>query len=208
VQTGRGLPCVCPFASTIGVVSLTIARWPLSGTQLRHRGPATYTTRWDATPQDGADRRSAKNADAPMDQSREAHLAERSLHSPEGSQSAAGCAADWPPSGAATRADTAMMEGRGTRPLRAGCPGSLALRGPRPARRGRELEPVGDGLGRLRPPAGRQSGARSGRRSLTAAPAAPPLQAGGVGGQWGCRGSQRFRECPPTGSQLGRSPAT
>jgi hypothetical protein len=33
---------------------------------------------------DGADRRSAKNADAPMDQSREAHLAAWLLHSPEG----------------------------------------------------------------------------------------------------------------------------
>jgi hypothetical protein len=32
----------------------------------------------------GADRRSAKNASAGMNQSREAHLAERSLHSPEG----------------------------------------------------------------------------------------------------------------------------
>jgi len=32
----------------------------------------------------GADRRSAKNADRPLNQSREAHLAERSLHSPEG----------------------------------------------------------------------------------------------------------------------------
>jgi hypothetical protein len=31
------------------VVSLTIARWPLQREQLRHRGPATYTTRWDAT---------------------------------------------------------------------------------------------------------------------------------------------------------------
>jgi hypothetical protein len=32
----------------------------------------------------GADRRSAKNADAPMNESREAHLAVRPLHSPEG----------------------------------------------------------------------------------------------------------------------------
>jgi hypothetical protein len=32
----------------------------------------------------GADRRSAKNADAPLNQSREAHLAARPLHSPEG----------------------------------------------------------------------------------------------------------------------------
>jgi hypothetical protein len=33
---------------------------------------------------DGADRKSAKNADAPMDQSREAHLAAWLLHSPKG----------------------------------------------------------------------------------------------------------------------------
>jgi len=47
----------------------------------------------------GADRRSAKNAAAPMDQSREALLAARPLHSPEGGQSAAVFAADWPPEG-------------------------------------------------------------------------------------------------------------
>jgi hypothetical protein len=47
----------------------------------------------------GADRRSAKNASAGMNQSREAHLAERSLHSPEGGQSAAKPAADWPHEG-------------------------------------------------------------------------------------------------------------
>jgi hypothetical protein len=34
-----------------------------------------------------------------MNQSREAHLAERSLHSPEGGQSAAVFAADWPHEG-------------------------------------------------------------------------------------------------------------
>ena len=45
----KGHRALCPFASTIAVVSLTIARWPLSVGQLRHRGPATYTTRWDAT---------------------------------------------------------------------------------------------------------------------------------------------------------------
>ena len=32
-----------PFASTIGLVSLTIARWPLCWTRLRRRGPTTYT---------------------------------------------------------------------------------------------------------------------------------------------------------------------
>jgi hypothetical protein len=31
------------------VVSLTIARWPLQREHQRYRGPATYTTRWDAT---------------------------------------------------------------------------------------------------------------------------------------------------------------
>jgi hypothetical protein len=46
VESHRGL---CPFARTIGLVSLTIARWPLQREQLRRRGPATYTTRWDAT---------------------------------------------------------------------------------------------------------------------------------------------------------------
>ncbi len=48
----------------------------------------------------GADRRSAKNAAAPMDQSREAHHSARPHHSPEGGQSPAGFAGDWPPSGA------------------------------------------------------------------------------------------------------------
>jgi hypothetical protein len=47
----KGHRALCPFARTIGVVSLTIARWPLCCTQLRHQRPATtYTTRWDATP--------------------------------------------------------------------------------------------------------------------------------------------------------------
>ena len=48
----------------------------------------------------GAGRRSAKIASAGMNQSREAHLAARSLHSPEGGQSAAVFAADWPHEGA------------------------------------------------------------------------------------------------------------
>ena len=48
----------------------------------------------------GADRRSAKNADRPLNQSREAHLAAWPLHSPEGGQSAAVFAADWPHEGA------------------------------------------------------------------------------------------------------------
>jgi hypothetical protein len=39
---------VCPFASTIGVVSLTIARWPLCCGD-NTVAVATYTTRWDAT---------------------------------------------------------------------------------------------------------------------------------------------------------------
>ena len=53
----------------------------------------------------GADRRSAKNASAGMNQLREAHLAERSLHSPEGGQSAAVFAADWPHEGGLTSTD-------------------------------------------------------------------------------------------------------
>ena len=48
----------------------------------------------------GADRRSAKNADRPMNQSREAHHSAWPLHSPEGGQSAAVFAADWPHEGA------------------------------------------------------------------------------------------------------------
>jgi hypothetical protein len=47
---------------------------PLGGKQDRHVIAAAG----------GADRRSAKNASAGMNQSREAHLAERSLHSPAG----------------------------------------------------------------------------------------------------------------------------
>jgi hypothetical protein len=47
----------------------------------------------------GAGRRSAKNAAAPMDPSREAHHPARPLHSPEGGQSAAQTAADWPHEG-------------------------------------------------------------------------------------------------------------
>jgi hypothetical protein len=47
----------------------------------------------------GADRRSAKNADRPLNQSREALLAAWPLHSPEGGQSAAVVAADWPHEG-------------------------------------------------------------------------------------------------------------
>jgi hypothetical protein len=46
----KGHRALCPFARTIAVVSLTIARWPLRGEQLPHQGPATYTTQWDATP--------------------------------------------------------------------------------------------------------------------------------------------------------------
>ena len=53
----------------------------------------------------GAGRRSAKNADRPLDQSREALLAAWPLHSPEGGQSAAVVAADWPHEGALTSID-------------------------------------------------------------------------------------------------------
>jgi hypothetical protein len=48
LQQGRpikGHRALCPFTSTIGLVSLTIARWPLQSAHLRRRGPATYTTR-------------------------------------------------------------------------------------------------------------------------------------------------------------------
>jgi hypothetical protein len=48
----------------------------------------------------GAGRRPAQGADAPLNQSREALLAARPLHSPEGGQSAAVCGADWPHEGA------------------------------------------------------------------------------------------------------------
>jgi len=48
----------------------------------------------------GADRRSAKNAAAPINQSREAHHSARPHHSPKGGQSAAVFAADWPHEGA------------------------------------------------------------------------------------------------------------
>jgi hypothetical protein len=41
-----------------------------------------------------------------MNQLREAHLAARPLHSPEGGQSAAGFAADWPPEGDLTSSNT------------------------------------------------------------------------------------------------------
>jgi hypothetical protein len=40
-----------------------------------------------------------EGADAPMNQSREAHHSARPLHSPEGGQSAAQPAADWPHEG-------------------------------------------------------------------------------------------------------------
>jgi hypothetical protein len=45
----KGHRALCPFASTIGLVSLTIARWPLQSQHLRRRSSATYTTQWDAT---------------------------------------------------------------------------------------------------------------------------------------------------------------
>jgi hypothetical protein len=47
-----------------------------------------------------------EGADAPIDQSREALLAARPLHSPEGGQSAAKTAADWPPEGDMTSSNT------------------------------------------------------------------------------------------------------
>jgi hypothetical protein len=62
--------------------------------------PSVNQSRPEIAAGGGADRRSAKIASAGMNQSREAHLAERSLHSPEGGQSAAVFAADWPHKGA------------------------------------------------------------------------------------------------------------
>ena len=44
----KGHRAWCPFASTIGLVSLTIARLPLQREQLRRRSLATCTTRWNA----------------------------------------------------------------------------------------------------------------------------------------------------------------
>jgi hypothetical protein len=41
-----------------------------------------------------------------MNQSREAHHSARPLHSPKGGQSAAVCAADWPPEGDLTSSNT------------------------------------------------------------------------------------------------------
>jgi hypothetical protein len=44
----KGHRTLCPFASTIGVVSLTIARWPLRCGSYAIEGAATYTPQWDA----------------------------------------------------------------------------------------------------------------------------------------------------------------
>jgi hypothetical protein len=54
-----------------------------------------------------------EGADAPIDQSREALLAARPLHSPEGGQSAAVFAADWPPEGDLTSSNAAKRGGVG-----------------------------------------------------------------------------------------------
>jgi hypothetical protein len=40
----KGHRALCPFARTIGVVSLTIARWPLRRGRATPSRPATYTT--------------------------------------------------------------------------------------------------------------------------------------------------------------------
>jgi hypothetical protein len=45
----KGHRALCPFARTIAVASLTIARWPFEVSNYLI-GPTTYTTRWDATP--------------------------------------------------------------------------------------------------------------------------------------------------------------
>ena len=65
----------------------TATTWPQAG-QVASAGPSASL--WVTASQaqiaavGGADRRSAEIADAPMNQSREAHLAARPLHSPEG----------------------------------------------------------------------------------------------------------------------------
>jgi hypothetical protein len=69
-------------------------------TVIGRRHPVWQSGQAEITAVGGADRRSAQGADAPMNQSREAHRSARPLHSPEGGQSAAGFAADWPPDGA------------------------------------------------------------------------------------------------------------
>jgi hypothetical protein len=46
----KGHRAWCPFASTIGLVSLTIARLPLQRERLRRPSLATCTTRWNASP--------------------------------------------------------------------------------------------------------------------------------------------------------------
>jgi hypothetical protein len=61
----------------------------------------------------GADRRSAKNAARPINQSREAHLAAWPLTPPEGGQSAAVFAADWPHEGGMTWTDALEHRGQG-----------------------------------------------------------------------------------------------
>src|SRR5215211_3130952 len=40
---------MCPFARTIGVVSLTITRWPTPTWSPTPTRPTTYTTSWDIT---------------------------------------------------------------------------------------------------------------------------------------------------------------
>jgi hypothetical protein len=68
----------------------------------------------------GAGRRSAKNAARPLNQSREAHLAAWPLHSPEGGQSAAVFAADWPHEGDWPAPMRASGDGWGTPLARVG----------------------------------------------------------------------------------------
>jgi hypothetical protein len=55
-----------------------------SGRTRRSTAPGCVATRAETAAAGGPDRRTAKNADAPMDQSREAHRSARPLHSPRG----------------------------------------------------------------------------------------------------------------------------
>jgi hypothetical protein len=75
----------------------------MSGNQVRLRLP----------PKAARTERSAKNADRPMNQSREAHLPACPHHSPEGGQSAAVFAADWPHEGGLSWTDALKYRGQG-----------------------------------------------------------------------------------------------
>jgi hypothetical protein len=72
----RAPPCVCPFASTIGLVSLTIARWPHCCAQLRRQGPAP-TPRRGTPPSRWPTRRVARSNPVTSDMSTPRHRGRR-----------------------------------------------------------------------------------------------------------------------------------